>query len=166
MPRFYRYGSASALRLMAYSTCLPLSCSTLNNYESASLLSISVYVFVPHSSSTMYCLALFILAVLSVIFTKTQADDSTCQPGYKDTLCTCNVINQPNAMQIARWYEAGSSSALEDFNTVWLNPPPELQNLPYVRALSAYWNGPESNVYRLLFCRPLVINELQIGIVT
>jgi hypothetical protein len=101
-------------------------------------LSTSFYVFVPHPSSTMYCLGLFILPVLTMAWTQ------ECQPGYQRVLCNCSIINQANAIETGRWWDAGAPIALDAFNLVWSNPPPELQNLPYVQALSAFFNGPES----------------------
>jgi hypothetical protein len=150
--------------------------------------SISFYAFVPHPSITMYCRGLFILAVLSsTIWISTSLDSTTStnaeatQPTnsastsscynetniytdhYLDILCSCGAINQADASPIDRWTDADCDWALGSFNHQWLYNL--TTTLPYIPALSAYWGGPESNVYPLLICRPLVINELQIGIV-
>lgn len=68
---------------------------------------------------------------------------------YNETLCSCGVINQANANTSDRWAEANAPNAIVDFNYQWSSNL-STQGLPYIQALSAYWHGPESNVYRLL----------------
>jgi len=119
---------------------------------------------------TMYCRALSILAILlGTISTNVKAANSegTCynatsqdQKLYLDILCSCPSVNQAAANPTERWTQADCDWALEVFNSQWLNN--SKQTLPYVQALSAYWNGPESNVYPLPNCRPLELRNYRL----
>jgi len=101
----------------------------------------------------MYCLALFIVILLYGTIS-TNAQNNTCYNNtvqldvnyyiYTQILCDCGVIDTPDGNVADRWAQADCDEALGFFNLDWLTTP---QDLPYIQALSAYWNGPQSNVY-------------------
>jgi len=112
----------------------------------------SFYAFVSHPSITMYCLAFFFIILLyGTISTNAQpicynpTTQSNANPElYLNITCNCGVIDVPDGNVADRWAQADCDNALALFNKNWLSAH---QDLPYIQALSAFWNGPQSNVY-------------------